>query len=168
MNTLKRRSLRPSFLLLAAACASLLVPRGAHAGMPQPSAIYYGQARDEYGWPYREGAVVILRAGTNEIVRHAISGSLAPGINFMLPAPIDDGRDAAPYVRVFNPITQGRRFDPDGDYVRRHVSELAHVPGAAAHEPWDADGGYAHGYPQRIVDHAAERREALRRFHEVS
>lgn len=77
------------------------------------------------------------------------------------------GTDAAPYVRVFNPITQGRRFDPDGDYVRRHVSELAHVPGAAAHEPWDADGGYAHGYPQRIVDHAAERREALRRFHEV-
>ena len=99
MNTLKRRSLRPSLLLLAAAGASLLVPRGAHAGMPQPSAIYYGQARDEYGWPYREGAVVILRAGTNEIVRHAISGSLAPGINFMLPAPIDDGRDAAPYVR---------------------------------------------------------------------
>lgn len=78
------------------------------------------------------------------------------------------GTDAAPYVRVFNPITQGRRFDPDGDYVRRHVPELAHVAGAAAHEPWNAPDGYTHGYPQRIVDHAAERREALRRFHEVS
>ena len=53
------------------------------------------------------------------------------------------GTDAAPYVRVFNPVTQGLRFDPSGDYVRRHVPELRHLAGAAAHRPWDAVDGYA-------------------------
>jgi deoxyribodipyrimidine photo-lyase len=74
------------------------------------------------------------------------------------------GTDAAPFFRVFNPVTQGTKFDPDGGYVRRYVPELAHLPGASAHEPWQAPDGYAHGYPERVVDHAAERREALDRF----
>jgi deoxyribodipyrimidine photo-lyase len=74
------------------------------------------------------------------------------------------GTDAAPYFRVFNPVAQGRRFDPDGAYVRRYVPELAHVAGASAHEPWTAGGGYAHGYPERVVDHAAERADALARY----
>jgi deoxyribodipyrimidine photo-lyase len=74
------------------------------------------------------------------------------------------GTDAAPYVRVFNPVTQGQRFDPDGAYVRRHVPELRHLPGASAHQPWTVPDGYAHGYPARIVDHAEERVEALRRL----
>lgn len=71
------------------------------------------------------------------------------------------GTDAAPYFRIFNPVAQGLRFDPHGDYVRRYVPELAHLHGAAAHEPWDAPGGYAHGYPERILDHAEQRRLAL-------
>jgi deoxyribodipyrimidine photo-lyase len=74
------------------------------------------------------------------------------------------GTDAAPYFRVFNPVSQGRRFDPDGTYVRRYVPELAHLDGATAHEPWTVDDGYAHGYPRRVVDHAEERAEALRRY----
>jgi deoxyribodipyrimidine photo-lyase len=74
------------------------------------------------------------------------------------------GTDAAPYHRVFNPVLQGTRFDPDGDYVRRYVPELRHLDGPRAHEPWAVPDGYAHGYPQRIVDHAAERDEALARF----
>ncbi|MCV2392881.1 DNA photolyase family protein [Actinotalea sp. M2MS4P-6] len=74
------------------------------------------------------------------------------------------GTDAAPYFRVFNPVTQGARFDPDGDYVRRWVPELRHLAGAAAHEPWRAADGYAHGYPERIVEHGAEREEALARY----
>ncbi|WP_110182838.1 cryptochrome/photolyase family protein [Nocardioides solisilvae] len=77
------------------------------------------------------------------------------------------GTDASPYFRVFNPVGQGLRFDPDGDYVRRWVPELAHLPGAAAHEPWRHPQGYAHGYPERVVDHAEERREALRRYEQV-
>lgn len=74
------------------------------------------------------------------------------------------GTDASPYHRVFNPVGQGERFDPDGDYVRRYVPELAHLPGKTAHTPWDTLGGYDDGYPERIVDHAAERVEALDRF----
>ncbi|TQJ52292.1 deoxyribodipyrimidine photo-lyase [Phycicoccus sp. SLBN-51] len=74
------------------------------------------------------------------------------------------GTDAAPYFRVFNPVTQGMKFDPDGEYVRRWVPELRHLAGKAAHEPWEHDEGYAHGYPERIVDHKVEREEALRRY----
>jgi deoxyribodipyrimidine photo-lyase len=77
------------------------------------------------------------------------------------------GTDAAPYFRVFNPVTQGEKFDPTGDYVRRYVPELAHLPGKAAHSPWDAPDGYDHGYPERIVDHKAEREEALARLREM-
>ncbi|GIG40069.1 cryptochrome/photolyase family protein [Cellulomonas phragmiteti] len=71
------------------------------------------------------------------------------------------GRDAAPYFRVFNPVTQGRKFDPDGAYVRRWVPELRDVPGGGAHEPWKLPGGPPAGYPDRIVDHAHERKVAL-------
>lgn len=77
------------------------------------------------------------------------------------------GTDPAPYFRVFNPVTQGRKFDPDGDYVRRWVPELAHLSGAAVHEPWRVDDGYAEGYPERIVDHAEERRIALARYEQA-
>ena len=77
------------------------------------------------------------------------------------------GTDAAPYFRIFNPVTQGLKFDPDGAYVRRHVPELAHLSGAAAHEPWKHPAGYAHGYPERIVDHVAARAEALARYEQA-
>jgi deoxyribodipyrimidine photo-lyase len=74
------------------------------------------------------------------------------------------GTDASPYFRVFNPVGQSQRFDPAGAYVRRYVPELAHLPAAAALTPWDHPDGYAHGYVPRIVDHAAERAEALARY----
>ena len=74
------------------------------------------------------------------------------------------GTDPAPYFRIFNPVTQGKEHDPDGDYVRRWVPELAGVAGAAVHEPWKLPGGVPGGYPERIVDHATERAEALARY----
>ena len=77
------------------------------------------------------------------------------------------GTDAAPYVRVFNPVTQGKKFDPDGDYVRRYVDELTGVEGAAVHEPWLLPGGPPNGYPAPIVDHATERAESLARYDAV-
>lgn len=77
------------------------------------------------------------------------------------------GTDAAPFYRVFNPVLQGQKFDPDGDYVRRYVPELAHIAGKAVHEPWDVIDGYAHGYPERIVDHGAERDAALADFQAI-
>jgi deoxyribodipyrimidine photo-lyase len=77
------------------------------------------------------------------------------------------GTDAAPYFRVFNPITQGITFDPDGGYVRRYVPELSGLPGPVVHEPWKHPEGLPAGYPERIVDHAAERLEALARYQEI-
>ena len=77
------------------------------------------------------------------------------------------GTDASPFYRVFNPISQGLKFDPDGDYVRRYIPELAHLSGNAALEPWDHPDGYAHGYPPRIVDHAVERLTALAAYETI-
>ena len=77
------------------------------------------------------------------------------------------GTDASPYYRVFNPIEQGRRFDENGDYIRRYVPELAHLSGAEIHEPWLFLDGYSHDYPERIVDHAVERIESLERLKEI-
>lgn len=74
------------------------------------------------------------------------------------------GTDASPYYRVFNPVTQGLKFDPEGDYVRTYIPELRHIAGKSVHEPWTLLDGYAHNYPERILDHAAERDEALARF----
>ncbi len=77
------------------------------------------------------------------------------------------GTDASPYYRVFNPIEQGKRFDADGDYIRKYVPELAHLSAPEIHEPWLYLDGYSHGYPERIVDHALERLESLARLAEI-
>jgi deoxyribodipyrimidine photo-lyase len=79
------------------------------------------------------------------------------------------GADAAPYFRVFNPILQGKRFDPEGDYVRRWVPELARLPNDCIHEPWAAgDSALAQAgvrlgdtYPRPIIDHPEARDRAL-------
>ncbi|KAA0112266.1 deoxyribodipyrimidine photo-lyase [Mycolicibacterium sp. P1-5] len=76
------------------------------------------------------------------------------------------GTDAAPYFRVFNPTTQGQKFDPNGDYVRRWVPELA-GPETAGVDVHRLKGGPPPGYPEPIVDHATERAEALRRYGQI-
>jgi deoxyribodipyrimidine photo-lyase len=77
------------------------------------------------------------------------------------------GTDASPYYRVFNPIEQGKRFDANGDYIRKYVPELAHLSAAEIHEPWLYLDGYSKDYPERIVDHAIERLESLARLKEI-
>ena len=77
------------------------------------------------------------------------------------------GTDASPYYRVFNPIEQGKRFDENGDYVRKYVPELAHLKGIEIHEPWNVLDGYLKDYPEQIVNHAAERVESLARLEEI-
>ena len=77
------------------------------------------------------------------------------------------GTDASPYYRVFNPIEQGRKFDPDGLYIKRYVHELAHLSADEIHEPWKVIGGLDQGYPDPVVDHAKERVESLARLDEI-
>jgi deoxyribodipyrimidine photo-lyase len=77
------------------------------------------------------------------------------------------GTDASPYYRVFNPILQGYKFDPRGDYVRKYVPELAHIWDDGIHEPWNRLDGLIHGYPAPIVDHSKEREESLARLAEI-
>jgi deoxyribodipyrimidine photo-lyase len=72
------------------------------------------------------------------------------------------GADAAPYFRIFNPVTQGERFDPGGDHVRRWVPELRAFEGKSIHRPWDdPERLAASGYPEPIVDLATTRDAAL-------
>ncbi len=114
--------------------------------------------------------------GARWFMQHLVDGDLASN-NHGWQWVAGTGTDAAPYFRIFNPVTQSRRFDPDGEYIRRWVPELRHVEGDAVFAPWDADddlfgGSGAAGddgdrYPDPIVDHQAERREALDRYDDV-
>lgn len=101
--------------------------------------------------------------GAQHFLDHLVDGDLASN-NHGWQWVAGTGTDAAPYFRVFNPELQGPKFDPEGHYIRAWIPELRHLTGAAAHTPWRQSDGYAHGYPERIVDHAAERREALARY----
>jgi deoxyribodipyrimidine photo-lyase len=75
------------------------------------------------------------------------------------------GAQASPFFRIFNPITQGEKFDPAGDYVRQYVPELRGIAGKAVHQPWNlAAADRPSGYPEPIVEHAAERAETLQRW----
>lgn len=73
------------------------------------------------------------------------------------------GTDAQPWFRIFNPMLQGKRFDPQGVYVRAYVPELRDVQDARVHEPWLMKDG-AEGYPPRIVEHHAVREKVLELF----
>ena len=77
------------------------------------------------------------------------------------------GTDASPYYRVFNPVLQGYKFDPDGNYVRKYIPELSHLEGAEVHEPWLLVDGLVNGYPEPMLDHSKERDESLRRLEEI-
>jgi deoxyribodipyrimidine photo-lyase len=100
--------------------------------------------------------------GARHFMRHLVDADLASNQHgWQWTA--GTGTDAAPFYRVFNPVTQGLKFDPDGDYVRRWVPELRRVAGQAVHQPWDLAAPPT-DYPDRIVDHAEERRVAVERY----
>ena len=104
--------------------------------------------------------------GARHFLQHLVDGDLASN-NHGWQWVAGTGTDASPYYRVFNPTRQGRQFDPDGDYVRRWVPELRDVPDRYVHEPWLAPDGVPAGYPEPIVEHAAERQVALARYQQV-
>ena len=82
------------------------------------------------------------------------------------------GCDAQPWFRIFNPVTQSERFDPQGKFIRRYLPELAKVPDKYIHAPWtmppaiQTECGVLIGrdYPAPIVDHAEARQRTLARF----
>lgn len=104
--------------------------------------------------------------GARHFMHHLVDGDLASNQHgWQWTA--GSGTDASPYYRIFNPTTQGERFDPGGGYVRRYVPELRGVEGKAAHQPWKLPDGVPEGYPDPMVDHATERKDALARYEVV-
>jgi deoxyribodipyrimidine photo-lyase len=108
------------------------------------------------------------RWGERYFMQHLLDGDLAAN-NGGWQWTAGTGTDAAPYFRVFNPVLQGMKFDPQGAYVRRWVPELAAVPDKFIHEPWKIPPemqpqlGCVIGqdYPAPMVGHAAARQRAL-------
>ncbi len=106
------------------------------------------------------------RAGARWFMRHLVDGDIASnqhGWQWVA----GSGTDAAPYFRIFNPVAQGKRFDPHGTYVRRWVPELADVADDDIHEPWRTAVSLLSPsleYPPPIVDHLTEREESLARY----
>ncbi|MEO6207451.1 MAG: deoxyribodipyrimidine photo-lyase [Candidatus Limnocylindrales bacterium] len=108
------------------------------------------------------------RRGESHFMRHLVDGDVASN-NGGWQWSASTGTDPQPYFRIFNPILQGKRFDPDGDYVRRWVPELARVRTGRIHAPWEmsdaeqAEAGCRIGldYPAPIVDHGEARARAL-------
>jgi deoxyribodipyrimidine photo-lyase len=74
------------------------------------------------------------------------------------------GADAAPYFRIFNPVLQGEKFDPQGQYVRRWVPELKDLPNKTLHKPWESGLKALTSYPSPLVDHSTARADALAAF----
>jgi deoxyribodipyrimidine photo-lyase len=127
----------------------------------------------ETGWMHNRARMVAAsfltkdllvdwRAGERFFMQHLVDGDPASN-NGGWQWAASTGTDAQPWFRIFNPVTQGERFDPDGRYVRRFVPELAGVPDRFLHRPWESPHP-PRDYPPPCVDHAARRRLALERF----
>ena len=98
------------------------------------------------------------RRGARHFMRQLVDGDLASNQHGWQWA-AGTGTDASPYFRIFNPVTQSKRFDPKGDYIRRWIPELREVPDQYVHEPWRSPN--QHDYVAPIVDHDVERKRSL-------
>ena len=115
------------------------------------------------------------RAGERHFMTHLVDGDLASN-NGGWQWAASTGTDAQPYFRIFNPVLQGRRYDPEGAYVRRWVPELTRVPAKWIHNPWDAPplelaaAGVTLGetYPAPIVDHLTQRDRAIAMYEAIT
>jgi deoxyribodipyrimidine photo-lyase len=103
------------------------------------------------------------RRGERFFMRRLVDGDLAAN-NGGWQWSASTGADAVPYFRIFNPIAQSRRFDPDGEFIRRFVPELSDTPTQALHDPARLSAGRPADYPRPICNHAQSRRRALRAF----
>ena len=103
--------------------------------------------------------------GAKFFMRHLVDGDIASN-NHGWQWTAGTGTDAAPYFRIFNPVSQGEKFDPQGTFVRTWLPELADVATNVVHQPWEL--GMLNPYLPPIVDHAVEREESLARYKAVT
>jgi deoxyribodipyrimidine photo-lyase len=108
------------------------------------------------------------RYGERWFMQHLIDGDFASN-NGGWQWAASTGTDAQPYFRIFNPTTQAQRFDPDGEFVRAWLPELANIPGKHVHTPhtWANKHGVSLNYPLPVVDHAVQRKQALHLFEQA-
>ena len=107
--------------------------------------------------------LVDWREGERFFRAHLVDGDLASNVGGWQWS-AGTGTDAQPFFRIFNPVSQGERFDPDGAYVRRWIPELSGWKGPGSpHAPWLSASPPA-GYPSPIVDHREARATALAAF----
>lgn len=109
--------------------------------------------------------VIDWREGEQHFMKHLIDGDPAAN-NGGWQWTAGTGTDAQPYFRIFNPISQSRKFDAAGHYIRRWIPELANVPDAFIHTPWEMETP-PKNYPPPIVDHEFARERTLAAYHAV-
>ena len=134
------------------------------------------------GWMHNRGRMIVAsflskdllihwREGEHWFMRHLVDGDLASNLGgWQWTAGV--GTDASPFFRIFNPVLQGKKFDPEGSFIRRWLPELGAVPSDFIHSPWlmpqhvQQKYGVQIGvnYPAPMVDHAQARERALRWF----
>ena len=167
-------------------------PRFAHMRYDQPDAQFEAWKAGQTGFPFVDAAMrqLVHEGWMHNRTRMVVASFLVKdlhlewqlGADFFMEHLVDfdvasnahgwqwtagSGTDASPYYRVFNPIEQGKRFDANGDYIRRYIPELVHLSAKEIHEPWLHEDGYSKGYAMPIVDHAVERLESLARLKEI-
>ena len=134
-------------------------------------------------WMHNRGRMVVAsfltkdllidwRWGENYFMQQLIDGDQAAN-NGGWQWAAGTGTDAQPFFRIFNPTSQGEKFDPDGAYVKRWVPELTKVPAAAIHQPWTLSPPEREylgctDYPARIVDHKTQREKALAMYGKIT
>jgi deoxyribodipyrimidine photo-lyase len=137
------------------------------------------------GWMHNRGRMIVAsflvkdllidwRWGERFFMQHLVDGDPAAN-NGGWQWAAGTGTDAAPYFRIFNPVLQGEKHDPDGDYVRRWVPELAGVPQKYVHAPWKMPSDLqheigcviGHDYPAPVIDHGWARKRTLEAFRQA-
>ena len=180
--TVRERSFRPAFDAIdwSGDLVAMDAWRAGLTGYPIVDAAMRQLAAT--GWMHNRARMIVAtfltkdllvdwRVGEAHFMRSLVDGDVASN-NGGWQWSASSGTDPQPYFRIFNPVTQGRRHDPDGTYVRRWVPELAAVPKAWIHAPWEMPSETAAAiafrpgieYPERIVDHAEARVRALAVF----
>lgn len=106
------------------------------------------------------------RLGETFFMEHLVDGDLAAN-NGGWQWSASTGTDAAPYFRMFNPVSQSQKFDPKGTFIRKWLPELAHLDDKEIHEPWKSASDRK-GYPDPIVDHSISRERVMSAFKALS